>query len=123
MRYNQDPSLLKPSAPIMSSDLLSLISRPPFDGAKSGDYVECNLQELDESGVPIVGKKQEGRFLRLGEGYIKNDAEKALLGIKAEEYRNVVITMDDDSKVTYDIYSRKVQELIKPIDEIEFDGL
>ena len=82
--------------------------------AKSGDYVECDLQELDESGLPIIGKKQERRFLRLGEGYIKDDAEKALLGIKADENRKVVVTMDDDSKVTYDIHARKVQELIKP---------
>ena len=72
------------------------------------------MQELDEAGLPVVGKKQEGRFLRLGEGYIQNDAEKSLLGIKANENRNVVITMDDDSKVTYDVSARKVQELIKP---------
>ncbi|MAJ44963.1 MAG: trigger factor [Candidatus Marinimicrobia bacterium] len=90
------------------------------EGAKSGDYVECDLQELDESGVAIIGKKQEGRFLRLGEGYIKGDAEKSLIGIKAEESRNVIITMDDDSKVSYDVFARKVQELIKPKVDDEF---
>ena len=84
------------------------------EGAKSGDYVECDLQELDESGVPVIGKKQEGRFLRLGEGYIQGDAEKILLGIQADEKRSVVVTMDDDSKVTYEVSARKVQELIKP---------
>ena len=90
------------------------------EGAKSGDYVECDLQELDESGLPVIGKKQEGRFLRLGEGYIKGDAEKSLIGIKADENRNVVVTMDDDSKVTYDVSARKVQELIKPEMDDEF---
>ena len=84
------------------------------EGAKSGDYVECDLQELDDSGVPVIGKKQEGRFLRLGEGYIQGDAEKSLLGIQADDKRNVVVTMDDDSKVTYEVSARKVQELIKP---------
>jgi trigger factor len=83
-------------------------------GAETGNYVECDLQEIDEAGLPVIGKKQDGRFLRLGEGYIQGEAEKSLIGIKADENRKVVVTMDDDSKVTYDIHARKVQELIKP---------
>tara|TARA_B100001029_G_C15057357_1_gene455471 strand:+ start:1023 stop:2321 length:1299 start_codon:yes stop_codon:yes gene_type:complete len=89
-------------------------------GAKTGDYIECNLQEIDDSGAPIIGKKQEGRFLRLGEGYIKGETEKALIGIKADENRNIIITMDDDSKIKYDVYARKIQELIKPNMDDEF---
>ncbi len=90
------------------------------EGAKTGNYVECDLKEIDEAGLPVIGKKQDGRFLRLGEGYIQGDAEKSLLGIKADENRKVVVTMDDDSKVTYDIHARKVQELIKPEIDDEF---
>jgi trigger factor len=111
-RYNPTQTDMDKSLEEMQSKLSTL--KTLDEGAKSDDYVECDLQELDESGLPVIGKKQEGRFLRLGEGYIKNEAEKSLLGIKAEESRNVVITMDDDSKVTYDVYARKVQELIKP---------
>ena len=35
------------------------------DGAKEGDYLICSLQKLDESGVPIIGKKFEKQYLRV----------------------------------------------------------
>ena len=84
------------------------------EGASSGHYVECDLEELDENNSPIDGKKQEGRFLRLGEGYIKNQAEETLLGIKAKENRTITVVMDNDAKVNYNVKARKVQELMKP---------
>lgn len=83
-------------------------------GAESGMYVECDLQELDEQGLAIVGSKQEKRFVRLGEGYFKGNAEETLIGINTGEERVVEVTMDDDRKIKYQITAHKIQELIKP---------
>lgn len=89
-------------------------------GAESGQYIECDLQELDEKGLAIIGAKQEKRFVRLGEGYFKVDAEKALLGIKAGEERIAEVSMDDGRKVKYQIKAHKIQELLKPDLDDEF---
>ena len=37
-------------------------------GAEEGDYIEADIQELDESLTPIIGKKMEKRLVKLGEG-------------------------------------------------------
>lgn len=91
-----------------------------IEGAKSDQYIECDLQELDDQGLAIIGAKQEKRFIRLGEGYFKGEPEKVLTGIKADEERVVVVTMDDERKVNYRIKAHKIQELIKPDLDDEF---
>jgi len=62
---------------------------PVEDGAKDGHYVKMDMQELDEQGVPIIGKKYEGFRVQLGSGKFDVDMEKQLLGIKAGEERNI----------------------------------
>jgi len=62
---------------------------PIEEGAKDGQYVKMDMQELDEQGVPIIGKKYEGFRVQLGSGKFDVDMEKQLLGIKAGEERNI----------------------------------
>jgi len=62
---------------------------PVEDGAKDGHYVKMDMQELDEQGVPIIGKKYEGFRVQLGSGKFDAEMEKQLLGIKAGEERNI----------------------------------
>ena len=38
------------------------------DAAIEGDYIICTLQKLDLSGLPIIGKKFENQYLRIGRG-------------------------------------------------------
>ena len=37
------------------------------DGARLEDFLICDLQELDESGLPIIGKKLETRYIKIGQ--------------------------------------------------------
>ena len=41
------------------------------DGAAEGDYLVCSLQKLDDSGVPIIGKKFDNQYLRVGNGSLR----------------------------------------------------
>ena len=58
--------------------------------AELGDVILADIQEIDESGVPIVGRKQEDRtFLIGGRNATNHDLDNQLVGISAEEDRRV----------------------------------
>ena len=52
------------------------------EGAEEGDYLVCNLQKLDDSGVPIIGKRFEKQYLRVGNGSFTDDQKDKLIGLK-----------------------------------------
>ena len=53
------------------------------DGAKEGDYLVCSLQKLDDSGVPIIGKKFDNQYLRVGNGSFTDNQKDKLIGLKS----------------------------------------
>ena len=58
--------------------------------AELGDVILADIQEIDESGVPIVGRKQEDRtFLIGGRNATNHDLDNQLVGISAGEERRV----------------------------------
>ena len=65
------------------------------DGAQSGDFVVCDLQEIDTSGVPIIGKKLETRYVKVGQPPFDNENEKKLLGIKPKDSVIVIVPIDE----------------------------
>ena len=65
---------------------------PVEDQAKEGDYILADLQELDPTGVPVVGKKWENRYFRLG----SNEFDQQLIGVKPNEERVVVVNSPED---------------------------
>ena len=62
---------------------------PVEDGAKEGQIVTAELQELDEQGVPIIGKKYENFRVTLGSGQFDKEMEKQLIGVKPQEERQI----------------------------------
>ena len=38
------------------------------DGSKNEDLLLVDMQELDSSGVPLIGKKIENRYIKIGDG-------------------------------------------------------
>ncbi|NLP10433.1 trigger factor, partial [bacterium] len=59
--------------------------------AQAGHFVIADLQELDVSGVPILGQRLEDRVLELKDG---EEITAQLVGIKAGEERRVQLTME-----------------------------
>ncbi len=81
-------------------------------GADKDHFLFVDLQELN-AGAPIIGKKIEKQYVRLGFGAFKNEAFKMIKGIKKDEQRNVSIDIDG-KKVDYQVFVHKVEKQIIP---------
>lgn len=89
------------------------------DGAQLDDYVICDLQEIDISGVPIIGKKLETRYIKLGQIPFDGDNQKKLEGIKPGEKTQVSVPVDEKgSTSTFELSVQNVERQILPeVDE------
>jgi len=84
------------------------------DGAKSGNFINADFQELDESDIPIIGKKLDKQYIKLGVGAFSGSSEKDLLGVKPEDKRKVTINYGEGKTSRYEISINKVEEQILP---------
>ena len=68
------------------------------EGAIEGDYLICTLQKLDESGVPIIGKKFEKQYLRVGKGSFTDDQKEKLIGLKPGDSTGLRLPVNQDGE-------------------------
>ena len=89
------------------------------DGAKVDDFIVCDLQEIDTSGVPIIGKKLETRYIKLGQIPFAGDNRKKLDGVKPGEKVRVSVPIDEQGTLgIYELSVKNVERQILPeIDE------
>ncbi|MEA1881204.1 MAG: trigger factor [Candidatus Marinimicrobia bacterium] len=89
------------------------------DGAETDDFVICDLQEIDSSGVPIIGEKLETRYVKVGQSPFDGDNQKKLEGLKPGDTTQVTIPVDDQGKVgIYELSVKNVERQILPeVDE------
>jgi trigger factor len=60
----------------------------PVDGeAKTGHFINADIQGMDSSGVPIIGQKWEDRWFELGKPPLGDEVANQLEGIKPGEER------------------------------------
>tara|TARA_Y100000588_G_C14217802_1_gene909645 strand:- start:450 stop:1727 length:1278 start_codon:yes stop_codon:yes gene_type:complete len=83
-------------------------------GAKSGHFIMGDFQELDEGDLPIIGKRMEKQYIKLGIGAFTDSAEKDLLGVKPDEKRKVTVNYGEEKKARYEIHIHKVEEQVLP---------
>ena len=83
-------------------------------GAQSGNFIMGDFQELDEGDLPIIGKKMEKQYIKLGIGAFTDSAEKDLLGAKSDEKRKVTVNYGEGKKARYEIHVHKVEEQVLP---------
>ena len=80
------------------------------DGAKEGDYLVCSLQKLDDSGVPIIGKKFDNQYLRVGNGSFTHDQKDKLIGLKSGEGARLRLPVNEDGgDADYDLKVDRVE--------------
>ena len=85
------------------------------DGAQSGDFVVCDLQEIDTSGVPIIGKKLETRYVKVGQPPFDNENEKKLLGVKPKDSVKVMVPIDENNNLgNFELLVKNVERQILP---------
>jgi len=87
--------------------------------------VYCDIQVLDASGLPIIGKKYEDRRIPLNTRYVGQELIDGLTGAKPGEMRKVNVTKvnaDTQEETTehYAFLIRKIEEIIIPPLDDEF---
>ena len=78
-------------------------------------YLLADLQEVDESGMPLVGRKIEDRYIHLHpEGPLGLENLEKLRGARVGDTRRVVLTDDAGLPIHYELTVREVTERILP---------
>ncbi len=103
---NNIQQLLKERAEISTSD----------GPVAEGNLVKVDMQELDESGVPVVGRKYEDVEFKVGEGLFDKEIELQLVGVKKGETKRVEKVYPEDfpqkefagKKELYDITVKEI---------------
>ncbi len=91
------------------------------DGADEGHFVLADLQKLDHTGVPIIGKKLEKQYLKVGGGVIKDENLDKLKGAKAGDNIRMFLTENEQGEKTeYDVSVINVEKEVLPEINEEF---
>jgi len=90
------------------------------DGANSNNFIMGDFQELDDNDFPIIGKKLEKQYIKLGIGAFTGATEKELLDVKPNDKRKVTINYGEGKKSRYEIHIHKVEEQLLPDLDDEF---
>ena len=77
------------------------------DGAKEKDFILCDLQKLDDSGVAIIGKKFENQMLKVGDSSFTDDQKDKLVGLKPGSSARIELP-DNEEKTVKSPYELKV---------------
>ena len=82
-------------------------------GSEDGDFLMVDLQELDASGLPIIGKKAEKKFLAIGQEPIIGSNKDILLNKNVGD--EVQITIDSEKQnQTFKVLIHSIERRIPP---------
>mgnify|MGYP001340020404 FL=1 len=91
------------------------------EGAQEGDYIICELQKLDKSGLPIIGKKYEKQYLRVGKGSFTEDQKDKLIGLKPDDQTRLTLPINKEGEMSeYELTVSNVEREILPEINEEF---
>ena len=92
------------------------------DGAKEKDFILCDLQKLDDSGVAIIGKKFEKQMLKVGDGSFTDDQKEQLIGLKPGDSARISLPDNEDKTITnpYELKVAKVERENLPAVDDDF---
>ena len=87
-------------------------------GAEEGDFLICSLQKLDESGLPIIGKKYEKQYLKVGSGSFTDDQKEKLIGLKPNDKTRLTLPINKNGeKAEYEVFVNNIErEVLPPLD-------
>ena len=85
------------------------------DGSKKDDFIICDLQEVDTSGVPIIGKKLETRYVRIGQTPFDGNNQKKLTGLKQNDKVVIDVPINESGDLgRYELTVKNVERQILP---------
>ncbi|HPC36472.1 MAG TPA: trigger factor [Candidatus Marinimicrobia bacterium] len=99
-----------------------------FDGAQDGDFLVADLQALDESDIPLIGKRLPDRLIKVGEGIFGGKEAGNLIGVKAGDSVNINVKSSSGKPLKYLIDVKRVEkhtlpELTDELVKSQVDGI
>ena len=84
-------------------------------GSKVDDYIICDLQEIDNSGIAIIGEKLETKYIKIGQPPFDGDNQEKLLNLKPQQKVNIKIPKGDQEELTsYELLVKNVERQVLP---------
>ena len=91
------------------------------DGAQVDDFIICDLQEIDASGLPIIGEKLETRYVKIGQPPFDGLNSEKLINAKPNQKVKVEVPKDEKGTLaTYELLVKNVERQILPDINNEF---
>ena len=91
------------------------------EGSIDGHLLLVDMQEMDSSGVPIIGKKVEDRYIKVGDGVFGGTNLSRLTGLKVGDTTIVEAETTKEGGLTkYELTIKNVQEEVFPEMNEEF---
>ena len=85
------------------------------EGSCDGHLLLVDMQEMDSSGVPIIGKKVEDRYIKVGDGVFGGTNLSRLTGLKVGDTTIVEAETTKEGDLTmYELTIKNVQEEVFP---------
>ena len=84
-------------------------------GSKVDDFIICDLQEIDNSGIAIIGEKLETKYIKIGQSPFDGDNQEKLLNLKPQQKVNIKIPKDWSLIKDIKYYDEVVQDYYKDI--------
>ncbi len=94
------------------------------DGAQNGHFILADFQELDASGMALIGRKFKDRYFRLGSSIFGKKFDEQLQGTKPGDQQSVEVIYpakpDENKTEYYRVETKKVENQILPELDDEF---
>lgn len=91
------------------------------DGAKEGHFILADMQKLDQSDLPIIGKKLEKQYIKLGGSVVQDENLELLRGVKAGDKVKLFLTENEQGeKSKYEVSVINVEKEVLPEVNEEF---
>jgi trigger factor len=78
-------------------------------GAEPGHFIIADLQETDELGTPLIGKKIQDRLIKVGEGIFGQPGCDSLVGIHSGENARIYLASPKGEKSHYQVNVKRVE--------------
>ncbi|MFQ5638944.1 MAG: trigger factor [bacterium] len=97
------------------------VMEPVEGGAEENHFVLADFQQIDVSGVPVIGKKYEDRFFQLVKNKESVELTDQLLGVVPGETRRVILPVDaknpesrEPEEELYEVTVKEVKSKVLP---------
>ena len=86
--------------------------------SKDGDFLIVDMQELDESGIPIIGKKEK-KYIAIGQDPFIEDKAESFKSKNVGDFVKITIDMGDGEK-NYEFTIDTIQRRVPPVLDDDF---